>query len=99
MKTIIPELVRAIVAVDAGLMVRYSEDVSQTVVANEWDLLSFNIDVTTLCEELNAVSDRPVQINKEILSDVDGITNCSGKVLVAVEINAECRGEITAVGE
>lgn len=80
-------------------MVRYSENVCETVVAYQWDFLSFNIDVTVLGEELDSFSDWPVQVDKEILSDKDSIANSGRELIIAVEINAERGSEIAAVGE
>ena len=80
-------------------MVRYSENVCETVVADQWDFLSFNIDVTVLGEELDSFSDWPVQVDKEILSDKDSIANSGRELIIAVEINAERGSEIAAVGE
>ena len=95
----LPEFVRAIVRVDACLMVCHSEDACETVVADKRDLLSFNVNITIVSEELDAFGDWPVQIDKEILSNEDSITDSGGVLLIAVEINAECRSEITTVGE
>ena len=80
-------------------MVRYSENFCETVVANQWDFLSFNVNFTVLGEELDSFSDRPVQVDKEILSDKDSIANSRRELLICVEINAERRSEITAVGK
>lgn len=80
-------------------MVCDSEDVCETVVADERDLVSFNFDITTLSEELDAFCNRPVQVDKEILSNEDSITDSGGELFVAVEIDAESRSEIAAVGE
>jgi len=80
-------------------MICHSEDVCETVVADKRDRVSFNVDVAALSEELDAFSDRPVQVDKEILSDEDGITDSGGELVIAVEIDAEGRSEITAVGE
>jgi hypothetical protein len=79
-------------------MVCHSEDVCETVVADERDLVSFNVDIATLSKELDAFSNRPVQVDKEILSNEDSIADSVGELVIAVEIDAECRGEIAAVG-
>lgn len=99
MYSILPEFVRTIVGVFACLMVCHSKDVCETVVADERDLVSFNFDITTLSEELDAFCNRPVQVDKEILSNEDSITDSGGELFVAVEIDAESRSEIAAVGE
>ena len=99
MNSILPEFERTIVGVNACLMICHSEDVCETVVADKRDRVSFNVDIAALSEELDAFSDRPVQVDKEILSNEDGITDSGGKLVIAVEIDAERRGEITAVGE
>ena len=99
MDSILPEFVRAIAGVWTCLMVCHSEDFCETVVADERDQISFNVDIATLSEELNAFSNRPVQVDKEILSNEDRIPDSVGELIVAVEIDVECRSEITAVGE